>query len=161
MCDFDRLRACAKTAGISLKHLCDVLGERRTYLSECANRGADLKSGYLEALASELDVSADYLAGETDDPYDYDQDPDARIAGIPSAIFEVLHEKYGDNPSAIWHDFVAMGEDAKHESELMAQKEKLAADSDELTDEEKRFLQKFRAASQDKRQAAEYVLGLK
>lgn len=30
-----------------------------------------------------------------------------------------------------------------------------------LTDEEKRFLEKFRAASEDKRQAAEYVLGLK
>jgi len=35
------------------------------------------------------------------------------------------------------------------------------SDSEGLTDDEKRILEKFRAASEDKRLAAEYVLGLK
>lgn len=62
-----RIKECAKQCGFTQTYLCKQLGKRPTFFNE-VNHGKDkIDSDEIEALARLLNVSPEYLAGETDD----------------------------------------------------------------------------------------------
>lgn len=62
----------------------------------------------LEAIAHALDTTPQYLMGWTDDPYDYDTDPNGVLAEIPSNAFRELMELYSGDLEAVWHAWQAV-----------------------------------------------------
>ena len=68
MCNFERIQQLRKEKGITLKYLCEIVGERRAYISDCALKGINPPQGHIEKWASALNTSPAYLMGETDDP---------------------------------------------------------------------------------------------
>lgn len=62
----------------------------------------------LESIAHALDTTPQYLMGWTDDPYDYDNDPNGLLASIPSDIHKELNKLHPDDPEAVWHAWEAI-----------------------------------------------------
>lgn len=66
--------------------------------------------------ADELDTTEEYLLGYTDDPYNYENDPDGRIAEIPTAQYKQLHKMCGGDNEKIWHAYEKIQEDEYNEA---------------------------------------------
>ena len=62
----------------------------------------------LESIAHALDTTPQYLMGWTDDPYDYDNDPNGVLASIPSNVRKELTKLHPDDPEAVWHAWEAI-----------------------------------------------------
>ena len=61
-----------------------------------------IKMPVIEAIAEALQVNPDWLLGYTDDPYDYDSDPDNLFASIPSDQFDHLMNAYNNDLNQVW-----------------------------------------------------------
>lgn len=68
MFNFDRLRALAKKQGITITHLCNIVGKKNSYIADSQNKGIAIPLDAVETWASALHTTPAYLLEETDDP---------------------------------------------------------------------------------------------
>ncbi|MCD7802551.1 MAG: helix-turn-helix domain-containing protein [Clostridiales bacterium] len=105
----DRIKQRRKDLGLSADEVADMLQVSRATIyryesADISNMGIDK----LVPLAQALQTTPAFLMEWTDDPYDYDSDPDGRFDNIPRSIFEVLMEKNRDDLEGVWHDWENM-----------------------------------------------------
>lgn len=63
-----RISALAKAQGVTLKHLCECIGKRRTFLGEVRLERDYIDPAELAIIADRLHTTPEYLTGATDDP---------------------------------------------------------------------------------------------
>lgn len=83
------LKNLRKDHGDTQADLAKYLGISRSAISmyESGEREPDFET--LEAIADYFNVNMDFLLGQTEDPYDYENDPNNRLGDVP---LELLHE---------------------------------------------------------------------
>lgn len=64
----DRIYNLCAEKGIKKKHLCDRVGVRPAYFTDCKSKGLSISEEVLMSTARILDTSVEYLKGETNDP---------------------------------------------------------------------------------------------
>lgn len=107
-----RIKLLRSNLGLSVEEVANRLGKNRATVYRYESKDiADVPISVIEQLADILETSTSYLMGWTDDPYDYDSDPDGRLDQIPSAIYDHLSRVHDGNPEAIWKAYVAMDSD--------------------------------------------------
>lgn len=155
----ERVRSICKDRKIPISRLEKSLGYANGYISQL--RKGVFPNDRLVEIASYLEVPVDYLLfGEAMPGSELRKiiSAESEKRGIPmDELYRAFNERTGEtialnekNVSEFFDSF--FGESAKKSP---------AVSSEGLTEDEKRILEKFRAASEDKRLAAEYVLGLK
>ncbi len=65
---YEKIDKARKKKGVTLKYLNELIGGYRGKLTEVKNKKASLTDNEINLIANALDVSADYLLGNTDDP---------------------------------------------------------------------------------------------
>lgn len=104
----DRIKARRQDLGLSVDEVADVLGKNRaTVYRYESNAIENFPTSVLEPLSEVLETTPAYLMGWTDDPYNYDIDPDGRIGQIPSEIYQNLVDSCGTDPEDIWKAYTA------------------------------------------------------
>lgn len=69
MADIGKIKKMAKDKGISITHLCAIIGQGPYYLNDVKNKlNGNIPSERLQIIARELNTTVEYLNGETDDP---------------------------------------------------------------------------------------------
>jgi transcriptional regulator with XRE-family HTH domain len=86
-----RLKEAREKKGLKQKELAALTGINEMHLSRLENDKSEPLAGYLEILATHLDVTADYLLGLTDQP----NKPygDAHLSDEERAMVEILRRK--------------------------------------------------------------------
>ncbi len=74
-----------------------------------------IKLPVVESIATALNVTPDWLLQKTDDPYDYDNDPNGVLAEIPGNAYRELAKLHPDDPEGVWHAWQAIVND--HDTE--------------------------------------------
>lgn len=64
----NRIKQRAKSRGVTMTYLCDMLGKRKSFLTDVRNGNDRIKDDQLAVLADFLCTTVDYLKGVTDDP---------------------------------------------------------------------------------------------
>lgn len=68
MFDFSRLKDLSKQQGITMTHLCNIVGKKSSYIADSKNKGIVIPKQTVETWAAALHTTPAYLMGETDDP---------------------------------------------------------------------------------------------
>lgn len=112
----DRIKNRRKQLGLSVDDLAARLGKNRStvYRYE-SNEIENMPAGVLEPLAAVLETTPGYLMGWTDDPYDYDDDPNALLDTIPSNMMRLWREENLSN-AEIWRRYQAIQDDSFREA---------------------------------------------
>lgn len=63
-----RIKQRAKSRGVTMTYLCDLLGKRKSFLTDVRNGNDRIKDDQLAVIADFLYTTVEYLKGETDDP---------------------------------------------------------------------------------------------
>ena len=92
------------------------MGISKSAVTTWKKLGRTPKIDQLKKVADYFDVSLDYLMDETDDPYDWDADPDARLATVYGPQWDYLMEKHHEDVSAAWEDWVGFQEDLEKDA---------------------------------------------
>lgn len=67
--NIDKIKALAKSKGISITHLCSAVGQGPYYLNDVKNKlNGKMPDERLQIIADKLGTTAEYLRDETDDP---------------------------------------------------------------------------------------------
>lgn len=111
-------RLCEK-AGISRSRAAQEMGLSNSTVTKWKKSGAFPSGETLSKVASYFGVSLDYLLDETDDPYDWNADPDARLANVYGPRWNSLMEKHHGDTSAAWEDWQALEKDQAEEARKM------------------------------------------
>lgn len=111
----ERIKNRRKDLGLSAEQVAGELNISPSTVYRYEN-GAIEKMGIdkLSPIAEVLHTTPAYLIGWINDWSDYDKDEDGRLCEIPIAQFEALMEKNHNDPSAVWHDWLLMQDDALH-----------------------------------------------
>ena len=64
----DRIKALAKTQGLTMTYLCSLFGKRATFLSDVRLGKDHIDENELSIIADKLNTTVEYLTGQTDDP---------------------------------------------------------------------------------------------
>jgi repressor LexA len=64
----DRIYGLCVDKGYKKKHLCDLLGVRPSYFTDCRSKNLNIPDDVLKSAARILGTSVEYLTGETNDP---------------------------------------------------------------------------------------------
>jgi hypothetical protein len=98
-----RVTAQMEEVGVTVEDIVTQTGIDRATAFDCT-RGKLMKlnDAQMDALTELLETTSHYLLFKTDDPYDYDRDPEERLRDIPYSTLEELRDIYGDNMAAIW-----------------------------------------------------------
>lgn len=109
----DRIRARRKELNFSQAALAELLDYKdRSTIAKIESGKNDLTQSKILQFAEHLQTTPEYLMGWTDDPYDYDSDPNSIFDEIPIAVLDGLQDAYGDDNEQIWHAWQAMQDDA-------------------------------------------------
>lgn len=92
------------------------MGISKSAVTTWKKLGRTPKIDQLKKVADYFDVSLDYLMDETDDPYDWDADPDARLATVYGPQWDYLMKKHHEDVSAAWEDWVEFQEDLEKDA---------------------------------------------
>lgn len=92
------------------------MGISKSAVTTWKKLGRTPKIDQLKKIADYFDVSLDYLMDETDDPYDWDADPDARLATVYGPQWDYLMKKHHEDVSAAWEDWVGFQEDLEKDA---------------------------------------------
>lgn len=120
-----RLKQLRIKEGLTQAKLASSLGIAKSTVSmyEVGKREPDFEM--TEAIADFFNVDLNYLMGTVDDPYDYETDPDARLAEIPTMQFNQLADIYHGDPKSMWDAWTSMSdataEDVAQERNLTSQ----------------------------------------
>lgn len=66
MLNYNKMRMLAKTAGISLTHLCNLLSKQRSYLLVAERENRELSSDQIKIIADALNTTPEYLTDQTE-----------------------------------------------------------------------------------------------
>ena len=106
---YERIRHRREQLGISQGQLAEELGyTNRSTIAKIESGKNDITQSKIVAFAHALSTTPQYLMGWTDDPYDYDNDPNGVLASIPSNVRKELTKLHPDDPEAVWHAWEAM-----------------------------------------------------
>lgn len=106
---YERIRHRREQLGISQGQLAEELGyTNRSTIAKIESGKNDITQSKIVAFAHALDTTPQYLMGWTDDPYDYDTDPNGVLAEIPSNAFRELMELYSGDLEAVWRAWQAV-----------------------------------------------------
>lgn len=112
----ERIKERRQALDLSVDELADKLGKNRATVYRYESQAIEnLPAKVLAPLAQALETTPGYLMGWTDDPYDYDGDPDGRIASIPDSQRRAWLE-LGLTNEGMWRRYTAMQEDAQSET---------------------------------------------
>ena len=92
------------------------MGISKSAVTTWKKLGRTPKIDQLKKIADYFNVSLDYLMDETDDPYDWDADPDARLATVYGPQWDYLMKKHHEDVSAAWEDWVGFQEDLEKDA---------------------------------------------
>lgn len=114
----ERIKKRRTELGLSQAELATLLdyGDRST-IAKIESGKNDLTQSKIVLFADTLETTPSYLMGWTDDPYDYDKDPDARLAQIPIAMFDHWHEM-GLDAEQMWKNWTECCDDAAKQAAL-------------------------------------------
>lgn len=116
----DRIRAKRQDLGMSVDELAARLGKNRATVYRYEKGDIEnMPVNVLEPLAEVLQTTPAYLMGWTPDDYDWDADPDARLASVYGPRWDFLMEKHHGDPSAAWEDWQAIEKDQAEEARKM------------------------------------------
>ena len=103
---YDRIRIQRTALGITQIELASRLGySDRSTIAKIENGTNDIVQSKIAAFAKALETTQAYLMGLTDDSYDYEIDPEGRIASIPAETLESLQLIYDGDKSKIWRRY--------------------------------------------------------
>lgn len=113
---YERIRHRREQLGISQWQLAEELGyTNRSTIAKIESGKNDITQSKIVAFAHALDTTPQYLMGWTDDPYDYDNDPNGVLAEIPGNAYRELVKLHPDDPEGVWHAWQAIVND--HDTE--------------------------------------------
>lgn len=113
---YERIRHRREQLGISQGQLAEELGyTNRSTIAKIESGKNDITQSKIVAFAHALSTTPQYLMGWTDDPYDYDNDPNGVLAEIPGNAYRELVKLHPDDPEGVWHAWQAIVND--HDTE--------------------------------------------
>lgn len=116
----DRIRKLRTEQKLTQKELGEKIGVQFAAIYKYeTDKVKNLKRQTVANLATALHTSPAYILGDTDDPYDYENDPDDRMAEIPIATYEHLSDLCGGDGEKIWHAYEKIQEDEYNEAMQM------------------------------------------
>lgn len=99
-----RIRRRREQRGLSQTDLANILGySDRSAIAKIESGRSNLTQSKIEAFASALHTTPEYILGWTNDPYDYDLDEDGVMDEIPPSQLRALIEAYDGNMTDVWH----------------------------------------------------------
>jgi transcriptional regulator with XRE-family HTH domain len=105
-----RIKERRKAKGLTLEELSLHVSVSRQTLSRYETGIIkNIPSDKMEALAWELETTPAYLMGWTEDYYDYDRDPDSRLAQMPVEWFRAWQEE-GLSGKEMWQRYLLIEE---------------------------------------------------
>ena len=105
----EKIRRRRLELGMSQADLADALGyTNRATVAKVESGVNDLTQSKIERYAEALRTTPAYLMDWTDDPYDYDLDPDGRFDSISKPLLEELMDQYHNDAEAVWHAYENM-----------------------------------------------------
>ena len=112
----ERIKQRRLALGKSADEVADLLGKNRaTVYRYESNEIENLPAKVLAPLAKVLETSPAYLMGWTDDPYDYETDPNDLLSEIPTAWLSAWREE-GLSNSEIWRRFNLVHDEGQQKS---------------------------------------------
>lgn len=108
----ERIKARREALGMSVDDVAAILGKNRATVYRYEN--GEIKRmaiDVLAPLAQVLHTNPAYLMGWTDDPYDWNDDPDGRTASIPGDLLDELMRTSNNDPEAVWKKYQVMQKD--------------------------------------------------
>lgn len=94
-----RIKERAKQKGITQTHLCKRIGKRATFFNE-VNHGKDsIDEAEIRKIAEILEVSPEYILGETDDPTR--QDSDDKISAEDEELLTLFKKLTSDKKETL------------------------------------------------------------
>ena len=114
---YKRIRDRRVEKGYSQSELAQMLGYKdRSTIAKIESGKNDLNQSKIEAFAQALNTTAAYLMGWTNDPYDYDADPDNRFADVPTDLFRELALRFDGDLEKVYHTWQAIDDDGAREA---------------------------------------------
>lgn len=134
----ERIKERRISLGKSAEEIADQLGKNRaTVYRYESNDIENLPAKVLPPLAKALGTTPAYLMGWTDDPYDYDQDPNNLLCNIPGDWVSAWVEE-GISKAEMWRRYTQIGEEGllenKNTPDTYIDVEGLSADKRYLVD---------------------------
>lgn len=109
---YERIRHRREQLGISQGQLAEELGyTNRSTIAKIESGKNDITQSKIVAFAHALSTTPQYLMGWTDDPYDYDNDPNGVLSEIPGNAYRELVKLHPDDPEGVWHAWQAIVND--------------------------------------------------
>lgn len=115
---YDKYRQLCDSVGKSPSAVAVEIGISKGTVSTWKNLGRTPQTAQLRKIADYFSVSLDYLLDETDDPYDWDADPEARQDHAYGPRWDHLMEQHHGDASAAWKDWQAVEEDQANEARM-------------------------------------------
>lgn len=113
---YDKYRQLCGAVGKSPSAAAVEMGISKGTVSTWKNRGRTPQTAQLKKIADYFGVSIDYLLGNTEDAYDWDVDPDARLASVYGPRWDLLMEKHHGDTSAAWAEWQDIEKDQAAEA---------------------------------------------
>lgn len=113
---YDKYRQLCGAVGKSPSAAAVEMGISKGTVSTWKNRGRTPQTAQLKKIADYFGVSIDYLLGNTEDAYDWDVDPDARLASVYGPRWDLLMEKHHGDASAAWAEWQDIEKDQAAEA---------------------------------------------
>lgn len=115
---YDKYRQLCDSVGKSPSAVAVEIGISKGTVSTWKNLGRTPQTAQLRKIADYFSVSLDYLLDETDDPYDWDADPEARQDHAYGPRWDHLMEQHHEDASAAWKALQAIDEDQANEARM-------------------------------------------
>lgn len=115
---YDKYRQLCDSVGKSPSAVAVEIGISKGTVSTWKNLGRTPQTAQLRKIADYFRVSLDYLLDETDDPYDWDTDPEARQDRAYGPRWDQLMEQHHGDTSAAWKALQAIDEDQANEARM-------------------------------------------
>lgn len=115
---YDKYRQLCDSVGKSPSAVAGEIGISKGTVSTWKNLGRTPQTAQLRKIADYFSVSLDYLLDETDDPYDWDTDPEARQDRAYGPRWDQLMEQHHGDTSAAWKALQAIDEDQANEARM-------------------------------------------
>lgn len=113
---YDRIKSRRQDLKMTQAELADLLGySDRSTIAKIERGVNDISQSRISDFADALETTPAYLLGWTDDPYDYDSDPDGLLDTIPSSMMRPWRDANLSN-AEIWRRYQAIQDDSFREA---------------------------------------------
>lgn len=130
----ERIKHRRQELGLNVDEVAEQLGKNRaTVYRYESNEIENLPAKVLSPLAEVLETTPAYLMGWTEDPYDYDRDPNGLMDNVPSSWLAAWREE-GVSNAEIWKRYALVSEDDKKTPSTLIDTEGLSEDKRKLVD---------------------------